>query len=179
MSTKIKEVEVVVDYNKIDEEVDNIYAEIDEKLAELEKRVKTLRDKEQMLDKFIYTNYSQLEATDSKNYKLRSQLQIAISKQLEIQQIVIDTIIKYEKLIQDYINQKQKLQNDKLSNYLRWKKSIETAADENKFLEVLKKFEEATALVSGQDTVHSNKQSNENELIKTLVKQTFEEGYEI
>ncbi len=179
MSAKIKEVEVVVDYSKIDNEVDKIYQEIDDKIAELETRIKNLRDKEKMLDKFIYTNYSQLEATDSKNYKLRSQLQIAISKQLEIQQIVTDTIIKYEKLIQDYVNQKSKLQNDKLSNYLRWKKSTETAADENKFLEVLKKFEEATALVSSGSSDQESAKATDNALVKSILEQTFKDGYEI
>ena len=182
MSAKIKEVEVVVDYSKIDEKIDNIYLEIDEKIKELETRIKTLRDKEKLLDKFIFTNQAQLEATDSKNYKLRSQLQVAISKQLEIQQLVIDTIIKYEKLVQDYIEQKQKLQNDKLNNYLKWKKATESTADENKFLEVLRKFEEAASVIEGSansEKLESKDPTAKNELIKTIIEQTFEEGYEI
>ena len=181
MDAKIKEVEVVVDYSKIDTEVDSIYKEINDKIEELESRIKTLREKEKMLDKFIYTNYAQLEAADSKNYKLRSQLQIAISKQLEIQQIVIDTIIKYEKIVQDYSFQKQKLQNDKLSNYLRWKKSTETAADENKFLEILQKFEEATKLVSSGsgDTSSTKNPLQDNDFVKSIIEQTAKEGYKI
>jgi len=181
MSAKIEEVKVVVDYSKIDKKIDNIYAEIDEKINELESRIGTLRDKEKLLDKFIYKNQAQLEATDSKNYKLRSQLQVAISKQLEIQQLVIDTIIKYEKLVQDYINQKQKLQNDKLNNYLKWKKSTETAADENRFLEVLKKFEEAVSVIedNSNDDSENRDPAAKNELVKSILEQTFKEGYEI
>jgi len=181
MSANIKEIEVVVDYSKIDNEVDSIYSGIDSKITELESRIKTLRDKEKMLDKFIYANNAQLEAADSKNFKLRSQLQIAISKQLEIQQLVIDTIIKYEKIIQDYINQKAKTQNDKLSNYIKWKKSTTEAADENKFLDVLKKFEEAASIVSepeGGKKLASNKRE-ENELVKAILEETSKDGYEI
>ena len=109
-------------------------------------------------------------------------MQVAISKQLEIQQLVIDTIIKYEKLVQDYIEQKQKLQNDKLNNYLKWKKATESTADENKFLEVLKKFEEAASVIEGganSEKLESKDPTAKNELIKTIIDQTFEEGYEI
>jgi len=182
MSTEIKEVEIVVDYGKIDEKIDNIYLEIDEKNRELESRIKTLREKEKMLDKFIFTNQAQLEAADSKNYKLRTQLQVAISKQLEIQQLVIDTIIKYEKLVQDYMNQKQKLQNDKLNNYLKWKKSTAVEADENGFLEVLKKFEEAASIIESDvdsEKLETKNPAAKNELIKTVLEQTFEEGYSL
>jgi len=183
MSAKIKEVEVVVDYSKIDNEVDSIYSEIDTKIKELESRIKTLRDKEKMLDKFIYANNAQLEAADSKNFKLRSQLQIAISKQLEIQQLVIDTIIKYEKIIQDYMYQKSKAQNDKLSNYIKWKKSTTEAADENKFLDVLKKFEEASSIISdsgnGKKLAESGIRRDENALVKAILEETSKDGYEI
>ncbi len=179
MSAKIKEVEVVVDYNKIDTEVDKIYSDIEKRISELSSRVNSLREKEKILDKFIFSAHAQLEATDSKNYKLRNQLQITIAKQLETQQLVADTIIKYEKIIQDYVSQKQKLQNDKLSNYLKWKKATESTADDNKFLEVLKKFENAVNVVESGGTSTGSGGAAHSELVNSIVKQTYEEGYEL
>lgn len=179
MPAEIKEIEVVVDYNNIDQEVDKIYDELNTRVSDLETRIKTLRDKENMLDKFIYAADAQLAATDSKNFKLRNQLQITISKQLETQQLIIDTIIKYEKIIQDYMFQKSKLQNDKLSNYLKWKKSTESTADDAEFLNVLKKFENAVNVVNKPTETKAATSKEENELIKSIVHQTFEDGYEL
>ena len=182
----IQEVEVVIDYSAIDSETERLYKEIEEKINKLEARVKALVRRQEMLDSFIERNYAQLEATDSKNYKLRNQLQISISKQLEIQQLVIDTIIKYENLIQSYRAQQARLQNDKLSNYIKWKKSNESNADEKEFKEILRKFEEATRSVS---KLSSDKDSGElkgptdlvskNEILNSVLKETFDEGYEI
>lgn len=179
MKAEVKEVEVIVDYNHIDNEIDEIYKNLDAKVQELESRVEDLREKEKILDKFIFTNHAQLENLDSTNYKLRTQLQVAISKQLETQQLVSDTIIKYEKIIQDYLFQKQRLQNDKLSNYLKWKKTTESSADDNKFLEVLKKFEDAVSVVGSSNGAKSDNLAAENEIVKSIVQQTYKEGYEL
>ena len=179
MGANVKEIEVLIDYGKIDLEVDKIYKDIDARILDIVSRVDILRDKEKILDKFIFTTHAQLESTDSKNFKLRNQLQISISKQLETQQLVTDTIIKYEKIIQDYVGQKQKVQNDKLSNYIKWKKSTETNADDGKFLEILQKFEKAVSVVETNPDDTKMQGAKHNELINSIVKQTYDEGYQL
>jgi hypothetical protein len=176
---KINETEVTIDFSSIVLNLDEIYKEIIEKSTDLRNRVKQLRDKEKMLDEFIARNHGALEATQSSNYKLRSQLQNTIMRQLEAQQVVIETVIKYENLIQTYTKQKMELQNNKVSNYTRWKNTNKENASEKEFLEVIQKFENAIKNNELSLPGTENKPGTENDFQQSILESTFEDGYKL
>jgi len=177
MQISLNNAEVTFDYSEIEGSLEKILTSIDDKLKDLEGRIENLREKEKILDEFIARTHGALEATSSNNFKLRSQLQNTIMKQLESMQYLIDTIIKYENIVQTYTKQKIDIQNNKVSNYARWKNINKESASEKEFLDVIRKFEEAVK--GGSSTLISDDSNVATEFEKNILESTFDEGYKL
>jgi len=166
---------------------ENIKKEIEEKIKEINKRIKALSSKEAMLDEFLQRAYGTLKATSSKEFKLRSQLQNSIMRQIELQQTVSESIARNENLIQSYMKQLMDIQNNKTANYIKWKNISEENASEKELLEIMKKFEEATKIINEVPSPHEptiallgdKKEDMAMSVEKTLLKNTFNEGYDL
>ncbi len=176
---QVKEVEIQFDLSNVLKETEQNYEDVDKRIKKLEKYIENLEDKKDIIDEFIAKAHGQLEATDSKNYKLRSQLQITISKQIELQQMIFDSIIKFEKTIHDYQRHKQEIQNSKINNYAKWKSVNKEDVDQKEFLEVLKKFEEATQLTGAIDAQGTISHQTINPLDQIVNSELEESGYKI
>ena len=190
MSTPIQITEKLVelDLSEVMEQLNASQTLTTNKVEEIQKRIKLLQDKESMMNEFIARTHGSLEGTDHKNFKLRGQLQNAIMRQLEALQYITDTIIKYENLIQSYNKQRMDIQNNKVSNYAKWKALNAGNASDEAFKEVIQKFEAAALQMKtlGVDTKSGELEpsldpviNTKNDFEREIMTSTFEEGYKI
>jgi len=169
----------------VETESEKIYNQISEKIVDLESKLTSLKRKEDILNEFIAKAQDELSQTEARNFKLRGQLQLSIMRQIGLLNELIDAQVKLEKLIQDYRKMQHDIQNSKIVNYAKWKAINQENADEQKLLEVIKKFEEAASgMLSAEglgDAIEEQKKiaGRANALPEQILNATFEEGYDL
>jgi hypothetical protein len=124
--------------------VNDIIMSINDKIANFEIKLTSLKVKEEMISNIInHTNSSADKFLKEHNYAKAQGLQNALITQFETYSMMQDMILKYEHNIQAYLKMKLDIENHKISAYTKIKaadKNVEK--DDNNYKEMQNKIEQ-------------------------------------
>lgn len=124
--------------------VNDIIMSINDKIANFEIKLTSLKVKEEMISNIInHTNSSVDKFLKEHNYAKAQGLQNALITQFETYSMMQDMILKYEHNIQVYLKMKLDIENHKISAYTKIKaadKNVEK--DDNNYKEMQNKIEQ-------------------------------------
>lgn len=124
--------------------VNDIIMSINDKIANFEIKLTSLKVKEEMISNIINTTNSSVDKfLKEHNYAKAQGLQNALITQFETYSMMQDMILKYEHNIQVYLKMKLDIENHKISAYTKIKaadKNVEK--DDNNYKEMQNKIEQ-------------------------------------
>lgn len=112
---------ITFDYKAMGNNFNAMIKDIEEKLTQSKNKLRSLLDKEDILNKMINTTNIQMETTPKDNYKLVGTYQSILLKQFESLQMWQEAVMKYEDLIQRYMKMRIDIENHKLTNFTKIK----------------------------------------------------------
>lgn len=113
--------QISFDYTGLTKNLNSITLEIKTKITNADIKLTSLKNKEDILNKMITTTNMQMENTPKENFKLIGIYQKTIIEQLESLNLLQESIIKFEDLIQRYLKMKMDIENNKLNAYSKIK----------------------------------------------------------
>jgi hypothetical protein len=112
---------ITFDYKGMSNNLNLVLKDIDDRQKSADTKLTALKGKEDILNKIITNTNLLLEKTDPQNFKLIGVYQNQIMTQLESFNLLQESLMKYEDLIQRYIKMKIDIENHKLSSFAKIK----------------------------------------------------------
>jgi hypothetical protein len=151
---------ITFDYKAMGTNFNAMIKDIEEKLTQSKNKLRSLLDKEDILNKMINTTNTQMETTPKDNYKLVGTYQSILLKQFESLQMWQEAVMKYEDLIQRYMKMRLDIENHKLTNFTKIK-NLHKAGEEAEegFDNLLKNMHKLTASPSSVIDIQAEAQN--------------------